>query len=52
MASCSVSVRLGVLVLAGYPALAGAQHVGSEFRVNTYTTGNQQTYSNRLVASR
>ena len=29
---------LGTLALAGLPAPAGAQPVGSEFQVNTYTT--------------
>jgi hypothetical protein len=31
--------------LALLPALAGAQHVGSEFQVNTYTTDDQRTLS-------
>jgi hypothetical protein len=34
---------LGTLALAGLPAPAGAQAVGSEFQINTYTTGAQQT---------
>jgi hypothetical protein len=33
---------LGTLTLASPPARAGAQPVGSEFQVNTYTTGNQE----------
>jgi len=36
---------LGTLALAGRPAPAGAQAVGSEFQINTYTTSNQQTRS-------
>ena len=32
---------VGILALAGLPAAAGAQPVGSEFQVNTYTTGSQ-----------
>jgi len=32
---------LGTLALAGLPAPAGAQPVGSEFQINTYTTGVQ-----------
>jgi hypothetical protein len=32
---------LGTLALAGLPAPAGAQAVGSEFQVNTYTTSDQ-----------
>jgi hypothetical protein len=34
-----------VLVLAGLPCAAAAQPVGSEFQINTYTTGDQMTYS-------
>ena len=36
---------LGTLALAGLPAPAGAQAVGSEFQINTYTTGRQLTAS-------
>jgi hypothetical protein len=36
---------LGTLALAGLSAPAHAQAVGSEFQVNTYTTGNQETIS-------
>ena len=34
---------LGTLALAGLPAPAGAQPVGSEFQINTYTTSDQVT---------
>jgi hypothetical protein len=34
---------LGALTLAGVPIPAGAQPVGSEFQINTYTTSNQRT---------
>jgi len=34
-------LSLGTLALAGLPAPAGAQPVGSEFQINTYTTSNQ-----------
>ena len=34
---------LGTLALAGLPASAGAQKVGPEFQINTYTTNNQHT---------
>ena len=34
---------LGTLALAGLPGPAGAQGVGSEFQINTYTTNNQHT---------
>ena len=34
---------LGTLALTVLPAPAGAQPVGDEFQVNTYTTGNQRT---------
>jgi len=51
MPSRPVAGRLGVLLLAVFPTLAGAQPVGSEFRVNTYTTGNQQSYGIRLVSA-
>jgi hypothetical protein len=44
---------LGVLALFGLPGLVSAQPVGSEFRVNTYTTGNQgtRTHGGHLIAS-
>jgi len=32
---------LGTLALAGLPAPAGAQALGTEFQVNTYTTSHQ-----------
>jgi len=42
---------LGTVLLASVPAPAGAQAVGSEFQVNTYTTGLQRTrFSSHLVA--
>lgn len=34
---------VGTLTLAGLVATAGAQPVGSEFQINTYTTSNQQS---------
>ena len=34
---------LGTLALAGLPAPAGAQPVGSEFQINTYTTGSSES---------
>jgi len=36
---------LGLLALSGLSALAAAQPVGTEFQVNTYTTGQQATCS-------
>jgi hypothetical protein len=36
---------LGTLTLAGLPAAAGAQPVGSEFQVNTFTTADQSLVS-------
>jgi len=42
---------LGTLAVAGRPAPASAQPVGSEFQVNTYTTLLQQTFGDRLVAA-
>jgi hypothetical protein len=35
---------LATLAVAGLPAPGGAQPVGSEFQVNTYTTGHQRTW--------
>src|SRR5262245_10012106 len=44
---------LGTLALAGLPAPAGAQAVGSEFQINTYTTDYQGTLAlgHHLVAA-
>src|SRR5262245_36609456 len=44
---------LGTLALAGLPAPASAQAVGSAFQINTYTTGHQRTLSGggNLVAA-
>src|SRR5262245_27159001 len=42
---------LGTLALAGLPAAAGAQAVGSEFQINTYTTSVQTTGSGHVVAT-
>ena len=36
---------VGFLALAGLPTLGRAQHVGSEFRINTYTPDDQRTFS-------
>jgi hypothetical protein len=41
---------LATLPLVGLPAPAGAQAIGEEFQVNTYTTNNQQTDVRRSVA--
>lgn len=46
--------RLGfleVVAIAALSAPAGAQPVGSEFQVNTYTTSNQFTRSDHAVAA-
>jgi len=42
---------LGTLTLAGLPAPAGAQPVGSEFQINTYTTLSQFTGTDRAIAA-
>src|SRR6185436_11397076 len=45
---------LGSLALAGRATPAGAQPVGSEFQVNSYTTGDQETLTlggRHLIAS-
>jgi hypothetical protein len=41
------------LALAGLPSPAGAQPVGSEFQINTYTTSDQRTwgYGGHLIAA-
>jgi hypothetical protein len=42
---------LGGLTLVGLATRVAAQPVGSEFRVNTYTTGDQGTFGGNLVAA-
>jgi hypothetical protein len=42
---------LGALALAGLPALVSAQHVGSEFQVNTYTPKDQQTQRDHVAVA-
>jgi hypothetical protein len=45
---------LGALALAGLPTPSGAQAVGSEFQINTYTTSSQRTlltFGGHLIAS-
>src|SRR5262245_29816467 len=42
---------VGTLVLTVLPASAGAQAVGSEFQVNTYTTGSQRANGKHVVAA-
>jgi len=49
----SRTALFAILALAGLPHRAGAQAVGSEFQVNTYTTDSQETrpYGGHLVAA-
>jgi len=42
---------LGTLALAVLPAPAGAQPVGSEFQINTYTLGNQRPKPGNAIAA-
>ena len=42
---------LGILALTGLPAPAGAQPVGSEFQVNTYTPSSQAAHGEKAVAA-
>ena len=42
---------LGTLALVGLPAVGEAQRVGAEFQVNTYTSSEQETFGDRLIAA-